>query len=133
MAKKKAANSESKSGANLGFEAKLWLTADKLRNNMDAASAIAAELISQMRKSVTTDWTVRESARAKIRVMVRRVLNKFGYPPDLQEAAVKTVVQQAELLCADWASETRHSSLPSAGFSRPDGSRAMAHGQYHRQ
>jgi type I restriction enzyme R subunit len=64
---------------------------------------IAAELISQVRKSVTIDWTLRESARAKIRVMVRRILNKYGYPPDLQEEAVKTVLMQAELLCADWA------------------------------
>ncbi len=55
-----------------------------------------------MKKSVTIDWTLRESARAKIKVMVKRILNRFGYPPDLQEAAVKTVLQQAELLCADW-------------------------------
>jgi len=64
---------------------------------------IAAELITQVRKSVTIDWTLRESARAKIRVMVKRILNRFGYPPDLQEEAVKTVLMQAELLCADWA------------------------------
>ena len=50
------------------------------------------------------DWTLREGARAKIRVMVKRILNKYGYPPDLQEEAVKTVLQQAELLCSDWAS-----------------------------
>lgn len=64
---------------------------------------IATELITQVRKSVTIDWTLRESARAKIRVMVKRILNKYGYPPDLQEEAVKTVLMQAELLCADWA------------------------------
>jgi type I restriction enzyme R subunit len=64
---------------------------------------IAAELNTQVRKSVTIDWTLRESARAKIRVMVKRILNKYGYPPDLQEAAVQTVLKQAELLCADWA------------------------------
>jgi type I restriction enzyme R subunit len=63
---------------------------------------IAAELITQVRKSVSIDWTLRESARARIRVMVKRILNKFGYPPDLQEEAVKTVLKQAELLCADW-------------------------------
>ena len=54
-----------------------------------------------MRKSVTIDWTVRESARAKIRVMVKRILRIHGYPPDLQEEATKLVLQQAELLCAD--------------------------------
>jgi type I restriction enzyme R subunit len=63
---------------------------------------IAAELITQVKKSVTIDWTLRESARAKIRVMVKRILNKYGYPPDLQEEAVKTVLAQAELLCAEW-------------------------------
>jgi type I restriction enzyme R subunit len=64
---------------------------------------IAAELITKVRQSVTIDWTLRESARAKIRVLVKRILNKFGYPPDLQDEAVKTVLMQAELLCADWA------------------------------
>jgi type I restriction enzyme, R subunit len=63
---------------------------------------IAGELISQVKKSVTIDWTLRESARAKIKVMVKRILNRHGYPPDLQEEAVKTVLAQAELLCAEW-------------------------------
>ena len=67
----------------------------------DKLKVIAAELITQVRKSVTIDWTLREGARAKIRVIVKRILNKYGYPPDLQEEAVKTVLQQAELLCAD--------------------------------
>ncbi len=69
----------------------------------DKLKLIAAELITQVRKSVTIDWTLRESARAKIKVMVKRILNKHGYPPDLQEEAVKTVLMQAELLCAEWA------------------------------
>lgn len=64
---------------------------------------IATELVTKVRTSVTIDWTVRESARAKIRVIVKRILNKYGYPPDLQEAAVQTVLKQAELLCGDWA------------------------------
>jgi type I restriction enzyme R subunit len=68
----------------------------------DKLKLIAAELISQVKKSVTIDWTLRESARAKIKGMVRRILNKHGYPPDLQEEAVKTVLAQAELLCAEW-------------------------------
>ena len=57
---------------------------------------IAAESIIQVKKSVTIDWNLRESARAKIKVMVKRILNKYGYPPDLQEEAVKTVLAQAE-------------------------------------
>ena len=63
---------------------------------------IAAELVTMVRKSVTIDWTLRESARARIRVMVKRILKKHGYPPDLQEEATKTVLAQAELLCVDW-------------------------------
>lgn len=62
---------------------------------------IATELNTQIRQSVTIDWTLRESARAKIRVIVKRILNKYGYPPDLQDEAVKTVLRQAELICAD--------------------------------
>ena len=68
----------------------------------DKLKLIAAELITQVKKSVTIDWTLRESARARIKVMVKRILNKHGYPPDLQEEAVKTVLMQAELLCAEW-------------------------------
>ena len=71
----------------------------------DKLKVIATALISQVRKSVSIDWTLRESARARIRVMVKRILNKYGYPPDLQEEAVKIVLQQAELLCADWAEQ----------------------------
>ena len=68
----------------------------------DELKVIAAELVTHVRKSVTIDWTLREGARAKIRVMVRRILRKHGYPPDLQEEATKTVLMQAELLCNDW-------------------------------
>jgi type I restriction enzyme R subunit len=63
---------------------------------------IAAELVSTVRKNTTIDWTLREGARANIRRWVKRILNKYGYPPDLQEEAVKTVLAQAELLCAKW-------------------------------
>ena len=63
---------------------------------------IAQELVAHVRKSVTIDWTLRESARAQIRVLVRRILRKYGYPPSKQEKATQTVLQQAELLCAEW-------------------------------
>ena len=69
----------------------------------DELKVIAADLVTQVRKSVSIDWTVRESARAKIRVMVRKILRRHGYPPDLQADAVKLVLDQAEVLCADWA------------------------------
>ena len=69
----------------------------------DKLRFIAAELISQVKKSVTIDWNLREGARSKIRVMVKRILAKYGYPPDLQDVAVQTVLAQAELLSAHWA------------------------------
>lgn len=64
---------------------------------------IARELVDSVRKNVTIDWTVKESVRAKLRVLVKRILKKHGYPPDKQEKATQTVLQQAELLCRDWA------------------------------
>ena len=69
----------------------------------DELKVIAAELVTQVRKSVTIDWAVRESARARIKVMVKRILKKHGFPPDLQDEATKTVLAQAELLSAMWA------------------------------
>ncbi len=68
-------------------------------------TAIAHELVETIRNSVTIDWTEREAVRAKIRVAVKRILRKHGYPPDKQERATQTVLQQAELLCVDWAGE----------------------------
>jgi type I restriction enzyme R subunit len=64
---------------------------------------IAQELVRTVRQNVTIDWTVKETVRARLRVMVRRILRKHGYPPDKQEKATETVLKQAELLCADWA------------------------------
>lgn len=66
--------------------------------------AIARDLVKGVRKSVTIDWTIKEAVRAKIRAMVKRILRNYDYPPDKQEQATQTVLQQAELLCADWAS-----------------------------
>ena len=70
---------------------------------IDELKVIAAELVTKVRKSVTIDWTVRESARSKIRVMVRRILRSRGYPPNLQAEAVKLVLEQEETMCEDWA------------------------------
>ena len=66
-------------------------------------TTIAHELVETIRNSVAIDWTEREAVRAKIRVAVKRILREHGYPPDKQEKATQTVLQQAELLCADWA------------------------------
>lgn len=63
---------------------------------------IARELVDTVKHNVTIDWTVKESVRAKLRVIVKRILRKYGYPPDKQEAATNTVLQQAELLSEFW-------------------------------
>jgi type I restriction enzyme R subunit len=64
---------------------------------------IAQELVAAVRKNVTIDWTVRENVRANLRVIVKRILRKYGYPPDKQEKATKTVLEQAEVLSEAWA------------------------------
>ncbi|MEM3154178.1 MAG: DUF3387 domain-containing protein [Candidatus Woesearchaeota archaeon] len=129
-------------GANLGFEAKLWQAADKLRSNMDAAEykhvvlgliflkyvsdafkerydalsshvyavqvlgdqtlkIIARELFESIKKNVKIDWAVKESVQAQMRVTIKRILKKYGYPPDHQAKATDLVLEQAKLLCAD--------------------------------
>lgn len=65
--------------------------------------AIAQELVEMVKNNVTIDWTVKESVRAKLRVYVKRILKKHGYPPDQQEQAVVTVLEQAEVLCGNIA------------------------------
>ncbi len=68
----------------------------------DTLRAIARELVATVRQNVTIDWTLRENVRAQLRVLVKRILRKHGYPPDKQEKATQTVLEQAELLSADW-------------------------------
>ncbi len=68
----------------------------------DQLRVIAHELLVSLRESVTVDWAHRESARARMRVLVKRILRKYGYPPDLQDVAVQTVLQQAEALSSGW-------------------------------
>ena len=65
--------------------------------------AIARELVETVRRNVTIDWTLRENVRAHLRVLVRRILRKHGYPPDKQEKATLTVLEQAEVLSEGWA------------------------------
>jgi type I restriction enzyme R subunit len=64
---------------------------------------IARELVETVRRNVTIDWTLRENVRAQLRVLVKRILRKHGYPPDKQERATETVLEQAEVLSAEWA------------------------------
>nr|WP_232470415.1 DUF3387 domain-containing protein [Methylococcus sp. BF19-07] len=69
----------------------------------DKLRVIAHELLVSLRENVTVDWAHRASARARMRVLVKRILRKYGYPPDLQDAAVQTVLAQAEALSAQWS------------------------------
>ncbi len=69
----------------------------------EALRTIARELVASVRANVTIDWTTRENVRANLRVIVKRILRKYGYPPDKQEKATQTVLEQAALLSQEWA------------------------------
>ncbi|PYL19299.1 MAG: hypothetical protein DMF41_10065 [Verrucomicrobia bacterium] len=98
-------------GEKLGLTEKEAAFYDALGTNDSAVQAlgdenlcfIAQELTRAIRENVTIDWTEREAVRARLRVMVKRILRKYGYPLDKQEAATRTVLEQAEVLCAEWA------------------------------
>jgi type I restriction enzyme R subunit len=64
---------------------------------------IAQELLQTVRENVTIDWTVRENVRSRMRVMVKRILRKYGYPPDKQARATELVLEQAEVICGEMA------------------------------
>ena len=98
-------------GEELGLEFDELAFYDALSENESAVdvmgdetlSFLARELVQTVRNNVTIDWTIRETTRARLRVLVRRMLRKYGYPPDMQEKATQTVLEQAEVLSADWA------------------------------
>jgi type I restriction enzyme R subunit len=69
----------------------------------DQLRLIARELVAALRRNVSIDWTTREDVRARLRAIVKRILRKYGYPPDLQATATALVIQQAEVLSASWA------------------------------
>ena len=86
---------------------------DALADNLSAKEmmgdkqlcTIAQLLVKRVKSSVSIDWTLRENVRAQIRVMVKRLLRKYGYPPDLEKAATDLVIQQAEALCGGWSGD----------------------------
>ena len=106
----KEMSEDSKRGKAMGLTEDEKAFYDALATNESAIKAmgnaelkvIAAELVTRVRASVTIDWTVRESARAKIKVMVKKILRKYGFPPDLTDEATQTVLAQAEMLCSSW-------------------------------
>ncbi|HUF08541.1 MAG TPA: type I restriction endonuclease subunit R [Rhodothermales bacterium] len=69
----------------------------------ETLKTIARELVATVRKNVTIDWTMRENVQAHLRVLVKRILRKYGYPPDMQAKATETVLAQAEVLSEGWA------------------------------
>jgi type I restriction enzyme R subunit len=102
---------ESAKGAELGLSEDEVAFYDALEVNDSAVKVlgdatlktIARELVETVRRNTTIDWTVRENVRAHLRVLVKRILRKYGYPPDKQEKATLTVLEQAEALSAGWA------------------------------
>jgi type I restriction enzyme R subunit len=108
MAKKFAA--ASKRGETLGLNDDELAFYDALANNEasvrelgdEILAKIAHELTDGLRKNVTVDWNNRDSVRAKLRLMVKRILRKYKYPPDKQEEAAQLVLVQAEKLCEEW-------------------------------
>ncbi|MFM5858734.1 type I restriction endonuclease subunit R [Aeromonas veronii] len=108
MAKKFAA--VSKRGQALGLNDDELAFYDALANNEasvrelgdEILAKIAHELTASLRRSVTVDWSSRESVRARLRLLVKRILRKYKYPPDQQEEAAQLVLAQAESLCEVW-------------------------------
>jgi type I restriction enzyme R subunit len=105
---------ESAKGAELGLTEDEVAFYDALGVNDSAVQVlgdetlktIARELVETVRKNTTIDWTVRENVRANLRVLVKRILRKYGYPPDKQEKATDTVLEQAETLTEEWSTES---------------------------
>ena len=98
-------------GENLGLSEDELAFYDALETNDSAVQVlgdetlcgIARELVQTVRTNVTIDWQIRENVRANLRRLIRRNLRRYGYPPDKQEKATKTVLEQAEVLSAGWA------------------------------
>lgn len=111
LAKKMRA--EQKRGAQLNLTEEEVAFYDALADNESARDVLgdqtlrimARKLVETIRNNVTIDWTIREAVQARLRVLVKRLLKKYGYPPDKREIATLTVLEQAKLLCKDWAEQ----------------------------
>jgi type I restriction enzyme, R subunit len=95
-----------KRGEQLGLTSYELAFYDAIANNESAREVLGDEilrnlaiyLVETVKKNASIDWTLKESVKAKLKVMVKRALRKFGYPPDQQKLATETVLKQAELL-----------------------------------
>jgi len=104
----KEMNKANKRGDDLGLTEDELAFYDALEVNDSAVKVlgdevlkkIAHDLVDAVRRNLTIDWSSRQSARARMRVLVKRILKLHGYPPDKQEKAIQTVLEQAEHLCA---------------------------------
>lgn len=102
-------------GESLGLSDDELAFYDALANNDSAREVLgdkilkelAIVLVDRVRANVSIDWTLKESVQAKLRTIVKRLLRKYGYPPDKQQLATETILKQTELLCDDWASKTK--------------------------
>ncbi|MDR0548164.1 MAG: DUF3387 domain-containing protein [Deltaproteobacteria bacterium] len=74
----------------------------------DTLRELAVILVNHIRKNATLDWMIKESIRASLRVIVKRTLRKFGYPPDMEKLAIENVIAQAEMLAEYFNDQTRH-------------------------
>ena len=106
-------NAADKRGQDMGLSEDELAFYDALETNDSAVKvlgddqlrAIAREIADKVRKNATIDFAIKETARARIMVIVRRILNKYGYPPDKQPAAIELVMKQAENLADVWSSQ----------------------------
>jgi type I restriction enzyme R subunit len=97
-------------GEDLGLNEEEMAFYDALSQNNSAVEVlgdqnlciIAHELLEKVKQNVSIDWSLRENARAKIRILVKRILRRYGYPPDLERAATELVLEQTEVLCNEW-------------------------------
>lgn len=90
----------------VAFYDALCINESAIRELGDSAlMQIAKEMVVMLRKNTTIDWTIKENVQAKLRVYVKKLLRKYNYPPDKQESATQTVLEQANLLCKDWSGD----------------------------
>ena len=107
----KAINEDKKEGEKLGLNEDEVAFYDALEVNDSAVKiledealrTIAREITETIKNNVKIDWTIRKSIQAALRVVVKKILRKYGYPPDKQESATETVLKQAEVIAKDWA------------------------------
>jgi type I restriction enzyme R subunit len=100
-----------KRGESLGLADYEMAFYDAVANNPSAREILGDETLRQLaiylvetvKSNATIDWTIKESVKAKLKVMVKRALRKFGYPPDQQKLATETVLRQAEMLADLWS------------------------------